>query len=264
MSLLAQARQHVCRVGGAELVVYELGQSQAQPLLLLHGGMGSSHDWDSVVDALAQSFRLLLLDFRGHGRSSMGALPLSYAQHAADVVAVLDHLKLASVNILGFSDGGITGYRLALQCPVRVQALATVGAQWRLLDGDPSIPFLQGLTRQRWEQLFPHALSSYEQENPQPDFDALLGAVKALWLDRTADGYPSEAVRGIQAPLLLIRGDNDPLLSLAEVSALQDALPHAHLWNQAFSGHAVHDDAAEAFLKMVVDFFCAPSRRRTN
>lgn len=245
-------------VGDAQIYIEETGDPAGQPLVLLPGGLGTLHDFDAIVAGLPQSLRIIGMDWRGHGRSTRGSGPLSYAGHQADVLAVLDHLGIASAGILGFSDGGIVGYRLAAACPQRVRTLVTLGAQWRLEPGDPSIPLLQGLTRADWQARFPEAIAQYERLNPQPDFDALLADVKQLWSDTSASGYPNESVRQMVAPTLLVRGDGDPFLSLAEAAALQARVACAGLLNIPFVGHAAHEEATAVFLAVVHDFLCLP------
>lgn len=240
-------------VGDAQLYFEEAGHPNGPPLLCLHGGLGDMRDLNPVLPALAGRFRLIGIDFRGHGRSTLGSQPLSYALYQADVRAVLRHLGLAAARVLGFSDGGITALRLAAEGDgtFQVQQLATIGAQWRLTPNDPSLPLLQGLTAADWAGMFPEAQPHYEKHNPAPDFDRLLAQVKAMWANSQAGNYPGEAVRTITAPTLLIRGDRDELCSLPEMAALQQRIAGSALLNLPFANHAVQlkwPDALAAFL----------------
>ncbi|RMX02668.1 alpha/beta fold hydrolase [Allofranklinella schreckenbergeri] len=255
------ARNRYLDVGDARLFVTEAGAPDGEPVLLLHGGLGDVYDFKSIVTGLPQHLRLIALELRGQGRSSRGTAPLSYAQYQADVLAVLDHMQIASARLLGFSDGGIIGYRLAAQNPQRVRALATIGSQWRLLPDDPCIPIFQGLTRQQWQSLFPSAVARYEAGNPQPDFDALLEEVKALWLDADpATGYPGDMVEHIAAPTLLICGDRDPFMPVSEVQALRERITGANagVFILPFADHAAHAQARAVFLPAVNAFLSAP------
>ena len=239
-------------VGDAQIYCEEAGTPGAPPLLCLHGGLGDMRDLNPLLPALAGRFRLIGIDFRGHGRSTLGSQPLSYALYQADVLAVLQHLGIAAARVLGFSDGGITALRLAAESSFfKVQQLATIGAQWRLLADDPSLPLLQGLTAADWAGMFPEALPYYTKHNPAPDFDRLLAQVKAMWANSQAGNYPGEAVRAITAPTLLIRGDRDELCSLHELAELQQRISGNTLLNLPFANHAVHarwPDAVAAFL----------------
>lgn len=247
----------------AQIYVEETGNPAGQPLLLLHGGLGNLRDFDSIADGLPQQLRIIGVDLRGHGRSTLGTLPLSYAQYQDDVTAILDQLGIAAAAVLGFSDGGIVGYRLAAESPGgRVHLLVTLGAQWRLRgDDDPATPLLKELTRADWQALFPETVASYEAANPAPDFDTLLKAVKTVWLDTSPSGYPDERVRRIAAPTLIVRGDTDPFLSLEDAVALRGRIGGAGLLNVPFAGHAAHDEATAVFLAAVNDFLLHPRKR---
>lgn len=246
---------HIQTADGARLFVAEHGRADGPALLLLHGGLGSLHDFDAITAGLPQDARLLLADLRGQGRSSMGQAALSYAQYECDALAVLDALGIARAGVLGLSDGGITGYRLAARHGQRVMLLLSIGAQWCLHGADdPSLPLLGGLRREQWAQMFPDSVSHYEAHNPAPDFDALLAQVKAMWLN--AAGYPGQSmVRRIAAPTLIVRGDTDPFLRLDDAQALCGHIgAGAGLLNLPFCSHAAHEEMPAAFLAAVNPF----------
>ncbi len=248
---------HVLSVGDAQIYFEEAGNPNGPPLLCLHGGLGDMRDLNPVLPALAGRFRLIGIDFRGHGRSTLGSQPLSYALYQADVLAVLRHLGIAEARVLGFSDGGITALRLAAESSsaFNVQQLAAIGAQWRLLANDPALPLLQGLTQADWAGMFPEALPYYEKHNPAPDFNRLLTQVKAMWTNSQSGNYPGEVVRAITAPTLLIRGDKDALCSLHELAELQQRVAGSALLNVPFADHAVQVDAPVVVSSVLVTFF---------
>ncbi len=235
--------RHVAGEGGARLRVEELGAPDAPPLLLLHGGLGSIADFDALTPHLVPHFRLIGLDSRGHGGSSLGTAGLSYARLAADVAVVGAALGVTGAGVLGFSDGAIIGLRLAAAGWPGLGRLATIGATWRLLPDDPVAAYLDALTPASWRAGFPASAADYDRRNPEPDADRLVAEIRRLWLDAGPDGYPGESVRRIAAPLLVLRGDRDPFASRVETVALADRVPGAALLNLAFAGHAVHEDA---------------------
>jgi pimeloyl-ACP methyl ester carboxylesterase len=235
---------------------YEVtGDRSGPPLVLLHGGLGSLADFNSILDELPRGYRVVGIDFRGHGKSTLGSANMSYQLHQRDVTCILDHLGIAACTLLGFSDGGIVAYRMAAQTPERVSALVTVGAQWRLEKDGPVHEMLRGLTAEAWEEMFPDSVEYYRSVNPQPAFSALVRAVVSSWTDLTTEGYPGEDVRKIAAPSLFVRGDNDPLLSLQEVVELRQRVTSAQLFNIPCAGHEVHADSPGLFLAGVKAFF---------
>lgn len=223
-------------VDGASLRTVLTGDPSGPPLVLLHGGMGSVEDFAAVIPLLADRFRLIGVDSRGHGRSTLGRRALAYPQLERDVVAVLDALGLARVALVGFSDGGIVAYRLAIAHPDRVAALVTIGADWKLEEG-PVRDRLASVTPASWRERFPSAEAEYTARNPEPDFDGLVTGCVTMWTD--PDGYPGEAVAQISAPLTIVRGADDPLTSHTMAVELQRLVPQAELIEIDDAAHAV-------------------------
>jgi pimeloyl-ACP methyl ester carboxylesterase len=110
---------------------YEV-EGAGPPLLLYHGFSGSLDDWRDAgwVARLQQSYRLILIDGRGHGASDKPRSQAAYslAQRVSDVLAVLDHLGLQRAHYLGYSLGGWIGFGLARFAPHRLKSLALLGA----------------------------------------------------------------------------------------------------------------------------------------
>ncbi|MEX1034244.1 MAG: alpha/beta hydrolase [Cellvibrionaceae bacterium] len=101
---------------------------KGEPVLLLHGLGSRSVDWQQQVEALASDYRVLTLDFPGHGRSDPLRGPVSMAELAADACALLDHLKIPSVHVAGLSLGGMVAFQLAVDCPERLRSLVVINA----------------------------------------------------------------------------------------------------------------------------------------
>jgi pimeloyl-ACP methyl ester carboxylesterase len=115
-------------------IYYEVVEGSGPPLVLLHGGVGSSEMWrfEGYVDALRDAFRLVLVDLRGHGRSDAPHDRAAYTIDAfvAGLGAVLDALGLQSASLCRFSLGGSVALAFAARHPERCDAVVT-------LDGDP-------------------------------------------------------------------------------------------------------------------------------
>lgn len=240
--------------GDANIYFETAGNPAGHPLVLLHGGLGSLADFNAILPRLPDNMHCIGIDLRGHGKSTHGSSNLSYAHYQADVKAVLDHLHIRTCSLLGLSDGGIVGYRIAAKHPEMIERLITVGAQWRLTEADPAYSILGGLTSQMWTEMFPDSAGYYESINPQPDFDGLVQAAVGAWTDLTASGYPGESVSAIRRPLLIIRGDGDFLFSLSEAGELQKQVSGSALLNIPFASHSVYDESPEIFMLAVNEF----------
>jgi pimeloyl-ACP methyl ester carboxylesterase len=96
-----------------------------RPLLALHGHVSEGSMWAGLASALAPEWRIIAPDQRGHGDSDRASSYTS-AEYASDVLALLDHLGLDSVAVIGHSGGGLTAYHLAALYPSRVNAVIAV------------------------------------------------------------------------------------------------------------------------------------------
>ena len=98
------------------------------PVVLLHGGLANSNYWGDQVPVLAQNYQVIVIDSRGHGRSTRGAPPYGYELMASDVLGVMDKLGIQKAAIVGWSDGAIIGLSLAMNHPDRVARLFAFAA----------------------------------------------------------------------------------------------------------------------------------------
>ena len=116
-----------CRREGTRLACRDFGGHGAS-VLFLHGLAGQSGEWAETAAFLGDRFRVLALDQRGHGRSEQHPDDLSRAAFVADVAAVIDHLSLDPVVLVGQSMGGNTAFLTAAAYPERVSGLVVVEA----------------------------------------------------------------------------------------------------------------------------------------
>ncbi|MEZ4712724.1 MAG: alpha/beta hydrolase [Caldilineaceae bacterium] len=117
--LPAPAAQGYVEHDGARIWYATFGSGQ--PVILLHGGLGHSGNWGYQVPALVDNgYRAIVIDSRGHGRSTRDGRPYSYELMASDVLAVIDALQLAQADFVGWSDGAVIALILARQTPARV------------------------------------------------------------------------------------------------------------------------------------------------
>lgn len=122
--------------------IYYLVEGTGRPLVLLHGFGGSSEQFyfTGWVDALRSHYRLILMDARGHGKSSKPHEPDAYQmqRRVGDVTAVLDDLGIDRAHFLGYSGGGEVGFGIAKYAPERFTSLLIGGADAE--DPDPERP----------------------------------------------------------------------------------------------------------------------------
>lgn len=246
------------------------GAPDIPPLLVLHGGFGSLEDFNAVLPGLDRGRRVIGIDSRGHGRSTLAQEirtearladgrradnpivdsppPLSYQRLQHDVERVLAHLRIDTVDIVGCSDGGTVACRLAALSGLNVRKLVVIGAHWHRDNIEPLRDRFARITGPLWRKRYPASAAAYQRLNPAPDFDRLAAQVFGMWLDSSATGYPGETVADIRCPTLVVRGDDDHMLALADAAALAALIPGAGLLNLPFAGHLAHEDQPELFV----------------
>jgi pimeloyl-ACP methyl ester carboxylesterase len=218
-------------------------------VLLLHGGLGHSGWMEGIAEALLPARRVIALDTRGMGRSTLGPRPLSYARQAADARTVLAFLGVREFDLIGFSDGGIVGYRLAAE-GAGVRRLLTIGSRWSAENG-----------RGMWDQFaqwnraslsagpFRFIVDDYDRLSPDRDLDRMMRQAEAMWRDDGPDGHPGAAMLDrIVQPVLVSVGDRDPFLSVANAEAARARLRQGALFVAPGAGHPVHNDRPDLFL----------------
>ncbi|MEK1940409.1 MAG: alpha/beta hydrolase, partial [Pseudomonas sp.] len=99
-----------------------------QPLILVHGLGSSTLDWEYQVPQLSKHYRVISLDVRGHGRSDKPREKYSIQGFAEDVVALIEHLKLPPVHLVGISMGGMIGFQLGVDHPHVLKSLTIVNS----------------------------------------------------------------------------------------------------------------------------------------
>ena len=208
-------------LGDARLFVASYGAGE--PVLLLHGGLANSAYWGHVIPVLARRFRVLALDTRGHGRSSLGREALSYRLMAADATAVLDQLGVARATIAGWSDGGITGLEMAMTTPARVTRLLTLGA-----NANPAGLRADAQAAPAVRAFQQRCAAEYQALSPHPeDYGRLRSALRLLW--RTEPDFAPARLGSIRLPAVIAAGEHDEYVTQTHTRALAAAIPSARL-----------------------------------
>ncbi|MBA6115008.1 alpha/beta hydrolase [Pseudomonas sp. NC26] len=242
------------QIDGARIYYEQQGNECGFPLVFLHGGLGNIETFNSLTPHLGKNYRLIGVDSRGQGKSTLGTSLLTYKRIQQDVEAVVRHLGVVGANVIGHSDGGIAALRSAATGQSWINKLVTIGAHWALPPDDPTRKMYAGLTAARWRGLFPQEVDRYLALNPEPDFDRLIAAVQKLWLDESEEAYPGETVGAISADVLIVRGDDDRLVSRANSMELAERVPGAKLLNIPFADHSVQESQPKWLLCVLDEF----------
>lgn len=136
------------QVNGTQLF-YELSGSGEIPIVLVHGAWASHHTWDSLVPILAESFRVLTYDRRGHSQSERPPGQGSIREDVADLAALIEYLELAPAWVVGNSQGGLITLRVAGERPELLRGVSVHEPPlFSLIENDPSAaPTLKKMRR---------------------------------------------------------------------------------------------------------------------
>ncbi len=185
------------------------GRRRAEPLLLLHGGLGQIEMFGPNLTALAKGRQVIGVDLQGHGRSSLGDREISLVDMGDDMATVLKSLGYSKVDVMGYSMGGGVAFQLAAQHPESVRRLVLVSAGFSQDGFYPEmLPMQAAVGAAMAEQMKGTPMyESYMALSPRPqDFPKLLDRMGAL-MRKPYDW--SDDVKKLTMPTLLVFGDSD-------------------------------------------------------
>jgi pimeloyl-ACP methyl ester carboxylesterase len=245
------ASGHVEASGGARIYYASFGKPSAPAVILLHGGLGNGEHFAHQVPALADRFRVIAIDSRGQGRSTLGKGKLSYPAMARDVIAVMDALRIETAAVAGWSDGGAIALALGIEHGKRVDKLFVFGTNY---DSRGSKP--RGGTTPTFAAYAARCRADYGRLAARGAHAAAAAALAPVWRDPAP--FTKERLRAIQAPTLVGSGDHDEIVLLDQVKEMATTIPKGRLAVLQDTSHfALWQDPA-AFNKVLVDFLTSP------
>jgi pimeloyl-ACP methyl ester carboxylesterase len=227
---------------------------RGEPLVLLHGIMNSSRYFEGIIPDLALDFRVIAPHLRGMGRSEHVAM-VPPGAWAGDVLGLLDALGLDGFHLYGVSLGGIIAMRLAIDCPERIWTL-TVDSPVIAVAGIPNP------TGPRAQQVPKEVAAELKAMHGDDWLTVDDNLNRSLHAPGMADHLNlGEAVAGITAPTLVIRGDIDePFHPLIQAVDLHSALPDSRLWIAPRTRSLTARRRPADSLRVVRDFVAEHSR----
>lgn len=247
-----------------------LGADDAPPLLLIMGMGFSSRAWGSLPQRFAESFRVVVFDNRGSGRSTAPFRPFRVRDMADDAAAVLDAAGVGSAHVFGISLGGMVALELALRHPARVRA-QVLGATFEgwARSRKPTPPAIGDvvlgsvLSRLGAHRMIGKVLVSDELlESDLPGLGAWISSgervpPRILLQQMTAVTLHSTAgrLRDMKVPTLVLTGDRDRLVPEENSRRLAQSIPGARLVVLPGAGHCFPLERFHDTLREVTRFF---------
>ncbi|OAQ39617.1 hypothetical protein A5893_08480 [Pedobacter psychrophilus] len=236
----------------AKIYFEETGNPDKTPLLLSHGAFGNLEDFNLIVSKLETDFRIIAIDSRGHGKSTLGNEELSYELLQSDVESVLNHLQLSSIDMIGISDGGIVGYRLACYSKIKINKLVTISSRWDYGNVLATKELLENEDAEYRRKNNPESYHQYQMLNPIPDFDLLTEQLHKMWFKK--ESYPGRDIKNIKSETLIIKGDKDNVIQRSFVVDVAERIPNSNLMIVPFAKHLVFEEKSEILMKAINEF----------
>lgn len=203
--------------------IWYASYGSGSPVVLLHGGLGNSGNWGYQVPALVGSgYQVVLIDSRGHGRSTCDGRPFTYELMASDVSAVMDVLHLEQAGLVGWSDGACTALILAAQTPARA-----AGVFFYACNMDPS-----GTKEFVFTPVIGRCLNRHKKDYAQlsvtlDKFDEFSEAVGLM--QRTQPNYPVHDLAQVSVPVTIVHSEHDEFIKREHAEYLARSIPNAKL-----------------------------------
>ncbi len=258
---------------------------EGEPLLLLNGGLMTMLAWDPAVARLAASHLVIRCDFRGQLMSlPLGQPPATIREHAEDLVALFDHLRVERAHVVGPSFGALAAIELAAKHPDRVQSLVAVTAtdavtpENQLAESGLREAIAEGASggdgRRVLDIMAPYTFSPGWLETHRDLFEArraqfsmlppawyrglgtLLASIERL------DLRPSLA--SITAPTLVVGAERDRIFPLERSRALAAGIRHATLMVVPGAAHGWVGEDPAGFAATILPFVCAHSMKGSS
>ena len=209
----------VAAVNGIRLWYAVFGHGD--PVILVHGGLANSDYWGLQIPVLAQHYQVVVLDSRGHGRSTRTAAPIGYDAMASDVLALMDTLHIGKAALVGWSDGAIIGLDIAIHHPERLTQAVRLCGELRSIrrEGRGQESGVLRLHRSRLARI----RSGFRPRQAQ--FKAFLDNISHMWASEPH--FTDAQLRGIKVPTWIVDADHDEAIKRENTDHMASLIPGA-------------------------------------
>lgn len=256
--------------GGAALSV-RIDGNAALPWLILSNSLATDMTmWEPQIEALSALRRIVRYDTRGHGQSSAIAGPYSFEQLVGDIVAITDHLQIASADIMGLSLGGMTVLGLALDHPDRVDRVICCAARAEF--PSPAIASwdqrLDAVAKGGVSAIADDTLARWFTPKTQQEQPELIAHARRMILSTPDEGYSGcvaalktldyfRHLPKLEKETLYVVGEADAGAPVAAMRAMAEATPHSQLVIAPAAAHIANMENPVAFNAAVCKFLTA-------
>jgi pimeloyl-ACP methyl ester carboxylesterase len=226
-------------------VYYEV-YGEGRPIVLLHGAFYTIEmNWGKLIPELSKTRKVIAIELQGHGHTPFSDRKLDFATLASDVEGVMDHLKVDSADVAGYSMGGSVAYQLAIQSPKRIRKLVIISSTYKSSGWRPEVA---NAFKNFRPEFFTNTPMNVAYDAVAPDKTKWTKFLEQMFVFA---GTPFDMGDGniakIASPVLIISGDNDGLDKIelmktyqllgGGVSADLGPMPKSHLAIVPSQGH---------------------------
>ncbi|QNR85000.1 alpha/beta hydrolase [Pedobacter riviphilus] len=228
------------------LKVYYEVYGEGKPLVLLHGAfMTIETNWGQLIPELSKTRKVIAVELQGHGHTPFSDRKLDQSTLASDVEGVMNHLKVDSADVVGYSMGGSIAYKLTIQSPKRVKKLVIISSTYKSTGWRPEIA---GAFKNMKPEMFANTPMKTAYDAVAPDKTNWTKFVeKMIVFAGTPFDMGDANIAKITSPVLIIAGDNDGLDKIELIKTYQllggdkfadmGEMPKSHLAIVPAQGH---------------------------
>lgn len=253
------------RANGLKFAYVEQGQREGPAVIMLHGYTDSHRSFDLLRAHLPETWRVIAMTARGHGRSDKPGCCYSMDHFADDVAAFMDALSVKRAILVGHSMGSAIALQTAATYPERIDGIVLIDG-FADYGGNAPVAELVAAVAEIGDKVDPDFALAFQESTvaqmiPQGFLEMVVGeslrCPPHVWRAALRGQIEADilgAAKACRAPALLLRGDKDEFVPLTDLFKLREALPSARIFSLAGLGHAPHWEAPEDVAQRLVAF----------
>jgi pimeloyl-ACP methyl ester carboxylesterase len=230
------------------------------PVVLLHGGLGHAGNWGYQVPTLVEhGYRAVVMDSRGHGRSTRDRQSFSYGLMGSDAIAVMHALGIGKAAFVGWSDGACTALVLAREHPERV-----AGVFYFAGNVDPTgVKEIVFDPHSALGHCFSRHTKDYAALSPAPEGFKALGDDLAP-MQRTQPNYSASELAEIHVPVVVVQAEKEEFIKPKHAAQIAGSMPNADLLLLPGVSHFAPLQRPSLFNDAMLNFLSRVSRPGDN
>ncbi|WP_225414446.1 alpha/beta fold hydrolase [Stigmatella hybrida] len=249
-------RGHTVQIDGIEMYYEEYGAGK--PLVLLHGFGGCARNWHPFTAKLSERHRLIIVDLRGHGRSTNPENKFTHREAAGDVFLLLKKLGVDHFSAMGMSSGGMVLLHMATSQPKRIDSMVLISATSHFPDQARTIMRRAsfGTMPQQVQAMYRECAHRGDEQIRQ-----LIAQFNALSEDYDDMNFTAQTLSTIAARTLVVHGDRDRFFPVEILVSIYRSIPDAALWIIPGGDHVPIYDPKVPFTSTALQFLDGPHSR---